>query len=156
MRIHYVNLWSVSDDSNPVYPSSCAQVMHLSEGCTSTSQVPANIGLELSSTQTQGAPGPWYTEHADYWQTWQQGKALGADPNTGTLNSLSYYCLVEDNSCGFVPSRREGAGPAGTPPQTAARRPATSRRTQFSARKIGGSRCGRSGRPGARRGDARP
>jgi hypothetical protein len=110
MRIHYVGLWTVSDDGNTVYPSSCAQAQNLSEPCETENQAygttgaPTDIGLELSSTQTQGAPGPWYTAHADYWQTWQQGlsEPLRADPNTGTLNSLSYYCLVEDNSCGFI------------------------------------------------------
>lgn len=108
MRIHYVNLWAVTDDSNGVYPSSCAQAKNLSEPCQTEQQVygttgaPADIGLELSSSQAQGNPGPWYTEHADYWQDWQQGKPLGPDPNTGTLNSLTYYCLVEDNTCSFI------------------------------------------------------
>jgi hypothetical protein len=121
MRIHYLNLFSVSDDQNGVYPSSCAQIKNLSEQCQTEQQVygttaaPADIGLELSSTQTGGQPGPWYTEHADYWQTWQQGEPLGPDPNTGKLNSLSYYCLVEHNTCGFEP-RMKGKNPPYPPP----------------------------------------
>jgi hypothetical protein len=96
MRIHYLGLWTVNDDGNAIYPSSCKNAQHLSEPCQTQQQVygtttaPTDIGLELSSTQTGGKPGPWYTEHADYWQAWQQGIALGPDPNTGTLNSLSY------------------------------------------------------------------
>lgn len=119
LRIHYVGLWTVSDDSNMVYPSSCAQAMNLAEPCETeqqaygTTAAPTDIGLELSSSQTGGAPGPWYTEHADYWQTWQQGKALGPDPNSGKLNSLTYYCLVEVNRCGFVPNRN----PSSTDPE---------------------------------------
>jgi hypothetical protein len=123
MRIHYVGLWIINDDSETVYPSSCAQAEGLSEPCETEQQAygtpgaPADIGLELSSSQTDGAPGPWYTEHADYWQTWQQGKALGPDPNTGKLNSLSYYCLVEDNKCGFMPNPNpKPTDPAYPPP----------------------------------------
>ncbi len=113
MRIHYVKLWSVHDDGKTIYPSSCAQAENLSEPCQTEQQVygtsgaPSDIGLELSSTQTQGQPGPWYTEHADYWQAWQQGDPLGTnnnDPNTGNLNSLTYYCLDSAQVCSFVPN----------------------------------------------------
>jgi hypothetical protein len=101
MRIHYINLWNVNNDEKTVYPSSCGQIENLSEACQTEQQVygttgaPADIGLDLSSTQTGGKPGPWYTEHADYWQTWQQGDPLvpNDDPNSGNLNSLTYYCL---------------------------------------------------------------
>ncbi|HET7015526.1 MAG TPA: DUF1996 domain-containing protein [Streptosporangiaceae bacterium] len=113
MRIHYVRLWSVHDAGRTVYPSSCAQAENLSEPCQTEQQVygfsgpPPDIGLELSSTQTQRQPGPWYTEHADYWQAWQQGDPLGTnnnDPNTGNLNSLTYYCLDSAQVCSFVPN----------------------------------------------------
>jgi Domain of unknown function (DUF1996) len=112
MRIHYINLWTTSDDGNTVYPSSCAQATNLGESCQTEQQAygttgaPTDIGLELSSTQTGGEPGPWYTEHADYWQAWQQGPALGPNvgAGTGTLNSDTYYCLVETPTpnCGFL------------------------------------------------------
>jgi hypothetical protein len=62
------------------------------------------------------APGPWYTEHADYWQAWQQGIALGPDPNSGKLNSLTYYCLVENNKCGFMPNPNPNPKHAAYPP----------------------------------------
>jgi hypothetical protein len=114
MRIHYLNLWHVAG-SKPVLPSSCLQAAHLAETCSSQPNAPASLAFQLSATQTKGAPGPWYTEQADYWQTWQQGKALGPDPNTGTLNSLTYYCLDQANTCGFVPSTRKGR-PAFPPP----------------------------------------
>lgn len=114
MRIHYLNLWHVAG-SRPVLPSSCQQAAHLAEACSSQPKAPASLAFKLSSTQTKGAPGPWYTEHADYWQTWQQGKALGPDPNSGTLNSLTYYCLDHAVTCGFMPSTRKGR-PAFPPP----------------------------------------
>lgn len=108
MRIHYTGLYSVSSDSKTIYPSSCAEASGLSEPCTTQSQeglsVPPNdIALQLSSTQTGGRPGPWYTEHADYWQTWQQGSAPpSAGSALGTLNSLTYYCLDLATTCGFI------------------------------------------------------
>jgi hypothetical protein len=111
-RIHYVGLWGINDDGKTVYASSCAQAENLGEPCETEQQAygitgaPTDIGLELSSTQTNAQPGPWYTEHADYWQTWQQGDPLvtGDDPNTGNLNSLTYYCLDLAQICSFVPN----------------------------------------------------
>jgi hypothetical protein len=64
----------------------------------------SGFGFRLS--QTSGAPGPWYTGHADYWQTWQQGSSppsTGSAP--GTLNSLTCYCLDLANTCGFITDR---------------------------------------------------
>jgi hypothetical protein len=120
MRIHYVGLWSINDDGKTVYPSSCAQAAHLSEPCQTQQQVygksgaPTDIGLDLSATQTNAQPGPWYTEHADYWQTWQQGDPLviNDDPNTGNLNSLTYYCLDLAQICSFVPNAKGQFPPA--------------------------------------------
>jgi hypothetical protein len=111
MRIHYTGLFSVSNDSKTIYPSSCAEASGLSEPCATQSQkglsVPPNdIALQLSSSQTGGRPGPWYTEHADYWQTWQQGSAPpSASSAHGTLNSLTYYCLDLATTCGFITDR---------------------------------------------------
>ena len=108
LRIHYVNMYSVSDDAHGVFPSSCAQASGLSEPCETQAQEglstpPDDIGLQLSATQTGGAPGPWYTEHADYWQTWQQGSSPpSANSAPGTLNSLTYQCLDLAITCGFV------------------------------------------------------
>lgn len=108
MRIHYTGLFSVSNDSKTIYPSSCAEASGLSEPCTTQSQqglsVPPNdIALQLSSSAAGGRPGPWYTEHADYWQTWQQGSAPpSASSAPGTLNSLTYHCLDLAVTCGFI------------------------------------------------------
>ena len=108
MRIHYTGTYTVSDDSHTVYPSSCAAASGLSEPCITQKQAgqsvpPTDIGLQLSSTQTHGAPGPWYTEHADYWQAWQQGSAPpSASSAPGTLNSLTFHCLDHANTCGFI------------------------------------------------------
>ena len=107
---------TLSTDSQTIYPSSCTGSTFAS--CKTQQEMgqsvpPDDIGLQLSSDPS-GAPGPWYTGHADYWQTWQQGKPLGPDPNTGTLNSLTYYCLVEapqPNSCGFQPDPMTGMFP---------------------------------------------
>lgn len=110
MRIHYTGLYSVSSDSTTVYPSSCdeASGLGIDDPCTTQAQhglpvPPDNIALQFSSSQTGGRPGPWYTEHADYWQTWQQGSAPpSASSAPGTLNSLTYHCLVLATTCGFV------------------------------------------------------
>ena len=108
MRIHYVSLYHISTDTKTIYPSSCAQASGLSEPCQTQAQAgqptpPDDIALQLSATQTNGAPGPWYTAHADYWQTWQQGAAPPSPTSMrGTLNSLTYYCLDEANTCGFI------------------------------------------------------
>jgi hypothetical protein len=108
MRIHYTGLYSISADSKTIYPSSCAQISGLGEPCHTQAQEglsvpPDDIGLQLSSSQTGGAPGPWYTEHADYWQTWQQGSSPpSASSAPGTLNSLTHYCLDLATTCGFV------------------------------------------------------
>jgi Domain of unknown function (DUF1996) len=108
MRIHYTGLYSVSSDSKTIYPSSCAEASGLSEPCVTQSQEglsvpPDDIALQLSSSQTGGGPGPWYTEHADYWQTWQQGSAPpSASSAPGTLNSLTYHCLDLAVTCGFI------------------------------------------------------
>lgn len=118
MRIHYVNLYHVSNDSKTIYPSSCAQASGLSESCQTQAQAgqstpPDDIALQLSSTQTKGAPGPWYTEHADYWQTWQQGSAPpSANSARGTLNSLTYYCLDLANTCSFITDKNYPPPPA--------------------------------------------
>jgi Domain of unknown function (DUF1996) len=108
MRIHYVGLFTASNDTKTIYPSSCAEASGLSETCQTQAQrglsvPPDDIGLQLSSTQTGGAPGPWYTAHADYWQTWQQGSAPPSPSSArGTLNSLTYYCLDLANTCKFI------------------------------------------------------
>jgi hypothetical protein len=108
MRIHYVGLYSVSTDSRTVYPSSCAEASGLSEPCRTQAQAgqsvpPNDIAVQLSSTANGGRPGPWYTEHADYWQTWQQGSAPpSASSAPGTLNSLTYHCLDLAVTCGFI------------------------------------------------------
>jgi hypothetical protein len=108
MRIHYTGLYSVSTDSKTIFPSSCAQASGLSETCVTQSQAgqsvpPDDIALQLSSSQASGGPGPWYTEHADYWQTWQQGSAPpSASSAPGTLNSLTYHCLDLAKTCGFI------------------------------------------------------
>jgi hypothetical protein len=108
MRIHYVGLFTVSNDANTIYPSSCAEASGLSEPCQTQAQkglsVPPNdVGLQLSSTAATGGPGPWYTEHADYWQTWQQGSAPpSASSALGTLNSVTFHCLDHANTCGFI------------------------------------------------------
>jgi hypothetical protein len=115
LRIHYTGLGlgpqtpggpdTLSTNSNTIYPSSCAQVLNLT-GCHTQAQEgqqmpPADIALKLSS-DPHGAPGPWYTGHADYWQTWQQGKAVGPGAPYGTLNSLTYYCLDKAITCGII------------------------------------------------------
>ena len=110
MRIHYTGLFSVSSDSKTIYPSSCAEASGLgtNDPCVTQAQKglsvpPDNIALQFSSSQTGGRPGPWYTEHADYWQTWQQGSAPpGTGSLLGTLNSLTYYCLDLATTCGFI------------------------------------------------------
>jgi Domain of unknown function (DUF1996) len=115
LRIHYTGLGlgsqtpggadTLSTNSTPIYPSSCT-AFHILPGCHTQAQEglsvpPHNIGLKLSADPA-GAPGPWYTGHADYWQTWQQGKALGPGKPYGTLNSLTYYCLDLARICSFV------------------------------------------------------
>ena len=109
MRIHYTGLYSVSSDSKTVYPSTCDGSFGLSPVVCTTqadhgqSVPPNDIALQLSSSQTGGRPGPWYTEHADYWQTWQQGSAPpSASSAPGTLNSLTYHCLDLAVTCGFI------------------------------------------------------
>src|SRR5262249_52140657 len=108
MRIHYVGLFTVSSDTKTIYPSSCLEATGLSEQCHTQAEegqsVPPNdVGIQFSSTRATGAPGPWYTEHADYWQTWQQGSAPpSASSAPGTLNSLTYHCLDLANTCGFI------------------------------------------------------
>jgi len=126
LRIHYTGLGlgpqtiggldTLSTDSQTIYPSSCTGSTFANcatQQAMGQSVPPDDIGLQLSSDPS-GAPGPWYTGHADYWQTWQQGQPLGPDPNTGTLNSLTYYCLVEapqPDSCGFQPDPATGMFP---------------------------------------------
>jgi hypothetical protein len=111
MRIHYTGLYSVSSDGKTIYPSSCTEASGLSEPCLTQSQAgltvpPNDIALQLSSSQTAGRPGPWYTEHADYWQTWQQGSAPpSASSAPGTLNSVTYHCLDLAAKCGFITDR---------------------------------------------------
>jgi hypothetical protein len=106
MRIHYMGLYDVNPGGATIYPSSCAAATGLGSGVTCQTQStppPGNIAFQLSSTQTSGAPGPWYTEHADYWQTWQQGSSPpSASSAPGTLNSLTYVCLDLAQTCGFV------------------------------------------------------
>jgi hypothetical protein len=123
MRIHYTGLGlsggpSISNDSQTIDPSSCPSpadqnVPSFPWTCTTQAQ-PTDIALQLSSTQPGGAnpqPGPWYTEHADYLQSWQQGVSPPGtgDPHTGTLNSLTHYCLQEAITCGFIPSSTKGS-----------------------------------------------
>jgi len=110
MRIHYTGMYTVSSDSTTVHPSSCLEASGLdpSPPCVTQSEAgltvpPNDIALRLSSSQTGGGPGPWYTEHADYWQTWQQGTAPpSATSGRGTLNSLTFHCLVQATKCGFL------------------------------------------------------
>jgi Domain of unknown function (DUF1996) len=111
IRIHY-QLQTVRAPNSPVVgPSSCADNI---TGVTCTPEAPgpagapSNIALQLSSTAAGGDPGGWWTEHADYWQAWQQGLAAGPggvvspEPGTGTLNSLTYYCLAQHQTCSFI------------------------------------------------------
>jgi hypothetical protein len=117
MRIHYMKLYDINPGSATIYPSSCAAATGLGPNVTCQSQAnppPGNIAFQLSSTQTNAAPGPWYTEHADYWQTWQQGSSPpSASSAPGTLNSLTYDCLDLPQTCGFV---KDGSYP--TPPSS--------------------------------------
>jgi hypothetical protein len=108
VRIHYVNLGlsvSLSTDGSIIDPSSCKGSTFST--CKTQESPPNDLALQLSSTQTQGGPGPWYTEHADYWQTWQQGASpLGNPKNSGegVLNNLTYYCLDKAVTCSFEPA----------------------------------------------------
>jgi hypothetical protein len=126
MRIHYIGLGlgtqtpggpdTLSTDGKTIDPSSCQAALNVG-ACTSQSSPPSNVALQLSSDPS-GAPGAWYTAHADYWQTWQQGLKLG-DPgnaNTGTLNSLTQYCLDASVTCGFMPNTRDTSAPTYPPP----------------------------------------
>lgn len=96
---------TLSTNGKAIYPSSCAGVQNIT-GCHTQAREgrrmpPDNIGLKLSA-DPHGAQGPWYTAHADFWQTWHQGKAVGPGAPYGTLNSLTYYCLDQVTTCGTV------------------------------------------------------
>lgn len=134
LRIHYTGLGlsggpSISTDSQTIYPSACPQSQPgpgFPWTCSTQAQMgqsvpPDDIALDLSSSSAQGpVVGGWYTEHADYWQTWQQGVSPPGtgDPNTGTLNSLTHYCLQDGITCGFMPSSKPGNPPYPPPPGT--------------------------------------
>jgi hypothetical protein len=123
IRIHY-QLQTVRTPSSPqVDPSSCGNVTNITTPvCTAEAPgptgAPSNIALQLSSTAVGGGAGGWWTEHADYWQAWQQGKAAGPggvvspEPGTGTLNSLTYYCLVNHQTCSFITNKNYPPPPA--------------------------------------------
>lgn len=126
MRIHYVGLGlgpqtaggadTLSTDGATIDPSDCTAALNVGP-CATQSSPPTNVALQLSADPS-GAPGPWYTAHADYWQTWQQGLPLGdsGNANTGTLNSLTQYCLDAAITCGFMPNTRDSSAPTYPPP----------------------------------------
>lgn len=80
------------------------------------SGTPPKIQLMVSTMGMNGGtpvPGPWYTMHADYWNTWQQGPVTPpTNPLTqgnGTLDDNVAYCLgkyisytVKHSPCGFI------------------------------------------------------
>lgn len=73
---------------------------------------PPDIRLMLSTMGMSGGPptiGPWYTMHADYWNTWQQYPTTApASAGNGKLDDNVLYCLGTGRSsthtlpCGFV------------------------------------------------------
>jgi hypothetical protein len=50
----------------------------------------------------------FWTAHADYWETWQQGDGVNETAAPGTLDDLTEDCLQGNVVCGFV-----GSPPAG-------------------------------------------
>ena len=115
-RVHFINLFNVSQSgTGTVDPSSCTQgttAANEPTGCTSQPAYNSNapIGLEFSSDSSPpgGAPVPgmFWTAHADYWETWQQGNGdvTGETAKPGTLDDLTEDCLVEGRTCSFVGS----------------------------------------------------
>lgn len=118
IRIHYQLDTVRTPNTAMVGPSSCDQdtdnpgtgpgEIPCKPEAPGPTGAPSNIALQLSSSAQRGSPGGWWTGHSDYWQAWQQGLAAGQggtvnpEPNTGTLNSLTYYCLFEGQTCKFI------------------------------------------------------
>jgi hypothetical protein len=116
-RVHFIGLYNVSQSgSETVDPSSCTQGGANITGCTSQPAYNSHgtIGLEFSSDSSSpgGAPVPgmFWTAHADYWQTWQQGGGIAPGAAApGTLDDLTEDCLVQNVVCGFVGSPPSGS-----------------------------------------------
>lgn len=114
-RIHFIGLFNVSQSgTGTVDPSSCTQGTtsgNMATGCTSQSAYNSNatIGLEFSA-DPNGAPGMFWTAHADYWETWQQGDGVNESAAPGTLDDLTEDCLagMEAHTCSFVGSPPSG------------------------------------------------
>lgn len=109
-RVHFIGLYNVSQSgTGTVDPSSCTQGGANITGCTPQPAYNSHgtIGLEFSA-DPNGAPGMFWTAHADYWQTWQQGDGVDETAKPGTLDDLTEDCLVENVVCGFVGSPPSG------------------------------------------------
>lgn len=111
-RVHFIGLYNVSQSgAGTVDPSSCTQGGANLPSSECTPQPAYNshdtIGLEFSA-DPNGAPGMFWTAHADYWETWQQGHGVNETANPGTLDDLTEDCLVEQDGCGFVGSPPPG------------------------------------------------
>lgn len=105
------------DGATPCGPSGCGHWPANTPGFTTCTpqDTPGPIAVGFSMRDPSGSGGtvigPWWTFHADYWNTWQQGRpalldtgAGGADPprQIGTLADGLEDCVKANVTCGFI------------------------------------------------------